>query len=197
VKLVLASANPGKLRELAALLAPLGHELRAQTHLGIASPPETGATFAENALLKARHAAAHARLPALADDSGIEVDALDGRPGVYSARYAGEGATDFENLSKVLAELRGVPTAQRTARYRCVIAFVRDANDGEPLLAVGCWEGTILEEPLGSGGFGYDSIFLPRGWDRSAAQLEPPEKNAVSHRALAMHRLAALLSCSL
>jgi XTP/dITP diphosphohydrolase len=195
VKLVMASANAGKLRELAALLAPLGHELCAQTQLGIESPPETGATFTENALIKARHAAARAGMPALADDSGIEVDALGGRPGVYSARYAGETASDLQNLRKMLFELRGVPAAARTARYRCVIAFVREPDDAAPLLAVGSWEGRILEEPLGSGGFGYDPIFLPSGLDRSAAQLAPAEKNAVSHRAQAMHRLAALLSC--
>lgn len=191
MKLVLASGNPGKLRELDALLGPHGFELVAQSALGIESPPETGATFEENALLKARHAARHSGLAALADDSGIEVDALGGRPGVHSARYAGEGATDQENLEKLLHELRGVPAERRTARYRCVIVLVRHAQDSAPIIARGTWEGRILEAPRGSGGFGYDPIFLPEGLDRTAAELSPAEKNAISHRGLA---LAALLT---
>ena len=193
MKAVLASDNPGKLRELSALLAPLGFELVTQGSLGIASAEETGTTFEANALLKARHAARRSGLPALADDSGIEVDALDGRPGVYSARYAGLKATDAANLERLLQELTGVPTARRTARYRCVLAWVRAADDPAPLLAAGAWEGQVLEAPRGSGGFGYDPVFLPEGSALSAAEMPPAAKNAISHRAQAMQALVALL----
>jgi XTP/dITP diphosphohydrolase len=186
-----ASANPGKLRELAALLAPRGWELLPQRQIGIEPAPETGSTFEENALLKARHAARAGRLPALADDSGIEVDALGGRPGVWSARYAGEHATDQENLAKMLESLRGVPLQRRTARYRCVIAYVRSSTDSRPLVAEGRWEGSIATAPRGTHGFGYDPIFVPQGGQRTAAELEPVQKDAVSHRARA---LASLLS---
>jgi XTP/dITP diphosphohydrolase len=189
VRVVLASSNKGKLRELAALLAPLGYEVITQSSLGIDTPPETGDTFAANALLKARHAAAESNLPALADDSGIEVDALGGRPGIYSARYAGEGASDEDNLVKMLGEMQGVPTPKRAARYQCVIAFVRTANDPDPILAQGTWEGTLLSEPRGLGGFGYDPIFIPSGFDRTAAELDPGEKNSLSHRGQALRAL--------
>ena len=188
---VLATGNPGKQRELAALLGPLGFRLVLQTELGIASAEETGTTFTENALLKARHAARHAQLPALADDSGIEVDALHGRPGVWSARYAGPDASDAANNAKLLDELRGVPAARRTARYHCVIAFVASADDPAPLLAEGVWEGRIGEAPRGEGGFGYDPLFWPQGLNVTAAELPAAEKNAMSHRGTA---LAALLS---
>src|SRR5579871_1808944 len=167
MRVVLASSNAGKLRELVPLLAPLGFELVAQNSLGIDTPPETGSTFVENALLKARYAASRSGMPALADDSGIEVDALSGRPGVYSARYAGEHASDQDNLQKMLDELRSVPEAKRTARYRCVIAFVRNGEDASPVIAEGAWEGRIGTEPKGSGGFGYDPIFVPEGFDRT------------------------------
>ena len=193
MKLVLASGNVGKLRELAALLEPLGHELLAQSELGIESPPETGSTFEENALLKARYASRVAQLPALADDSGIEVDALDGRPGVYSARYAGEAASDAANLQKMLRELEGVPAEKRTARYRCVIALILEPDAAHPSIAAGSWEGRILDAPRGTGGFGYDPIFLPVGLERTVAQLPPEEKNALSHRAKALRELASLL----
>jgi XTP/dITP diphosphohydrolase len=193
VRVVLASSNSGKLRELASLLAPFNFQLVSQTALGIETPPETGATFAENALLKARHAAREAKLPALADDSGIEVDALGGRPGIYSARYAGEGASDSDNLSKMLREMRDVPFPLRSARYQCVIAFVSTPDDPAPILASGTWEGTLIESPRGLGGFGYDPIFVPAGQERTAAQLEPGEKNAVSHRGQALRVLVDLL----
>jgi len=193
VKAVLASSNAGKLRELAEILQPFGYELVAQSSLGIDTPPENGTTFSENALLKARHASRLSGLPALADDSGIEVDALDGRPGIYSARYAGEQATDAANLQKMLDELRGVPEPQRTARYQCVIAFVSSFDDPSPLLAQGTWEGHVLTEPRGSGGFGYDPIFRPAGLDVTAAELAPQEKNARSHRGKALRALAGLL----
>ncbi len=193
MRVVLASANEGKLRELEALLGPVGWQLVPQRQLGVESVCETGATFVENALLKARHAARTTELPALADDSGIEVDALGGRPGVWSARYAGEHATDRENLEKLLAELQGVPPERRTARYRCVIAYVGTAADPRPIVADGCWEGTIINAPRGHGGFGYDPIFLPAHGDRTAAELGAEEKDAVSHRAQALSSLRSQL----
>ena len=190
MKIVLASGNPGKLRELAELLAPHGLRVLPQSAFGLETPPETGTTFRENALLKARHVSRLTGLPALADDSGIEVDALQGRPGVYSARYAGEGASDAENLQKLLAELQSVPEDARTARYRCVMALVRGAQDPEPLLAEGTWAGRILRVPRGTGGFGYDPVFLPEGLERTAAELAPAHKNALSHRGQALRALA-------
>ena len=193
-RVVLASANPGKLRELAALLAPAGVELVPQSTLGIESAEETGSTFRENALLKARHAARAARLPALADDSGIEVDALGGRPGVRSARYAGDGASDAANLALLLQELAGVPAQRRTARYQCVVAWVESADDPAPLLGTGTWEGRIAPTPRGSGGFGYDPAFIPAGDTRTAAELPAQEKNLVSHRAQALRALVAALA---
>ena len=189
-RVVLATGNAGKQRELAALLAPQGFELILQTALGIEPVEETGHTFQANALLKARHASQAAGLPALADDSGLEVDALGGQPGVWSARYAGPEASDGDNNAKLLAELSGVPPPARSARYRCVIAFVRQADDAEPVLAEGIWEGFIAAEARGSGGFGYDPLFLPGGQQISAAEMPIALKNAVSHRGLA---LAALL----
>ena len=190
---VLASANPGKLRELAALLAPFSLELISQGALGIEPVPETGTTFLENALLKARHAARVGRIAALADDSGIEVDALGGRPGVWSARFAGEGASDAANLARLMAELEGVPEQERGARYQCVIAWVRDADDAAPLITRGTWEGRIALTPRGTGGFGYDPVFLPAGDSRTAAELPAEEKNAVSHRGQALRALVAAL----
>lgn len=192
-RVVLASGNAGKLRELQTLLAPLSFQLVAQGELGIHPAAETGATFTENALLKARHAARHARLPALADDSGLEVDALGGRPGVWSARFAGEGASDQENLRLLLAELEGVPEGYRQARYQCVIVWVRSVGDQTPLVARGTWEGRIAPAPHGNGGFGYDPVFLPEGTGRTAAELTRAEKNAVSHRARALSAIVAML----
>jgi XTP/dITP diphosphohydrolase len=190
---VLASGNPGKLRELTALLAPLSLSLIPQAELGIAAAPETGETFLANALGKARHAAARARLPALADDSGLEVDALGGRPGVKSARYAHPGASDTENLERLLEELAAVPSTERRARYQCVIVLVRGAVDPQPLIARGSWAGHIATSPRGLGGFGYDPVFVPEGSERTAAELDPAEKNAVSHRARATRELVAML----
>lgn len=200
MRVVLASANEGKLRELSALLAPFGWELVPQRRLGVASPPETGSTFAENALLKARHAARVAHSPALADDSGLEVDALAGAPGVRSARYAGEHVTDRANLDKLLAAMTDVAPDRRTARYRCVIAYVASAADPRPILAEGSWEGRIAMAPRGSGGFGYDPVFIPgesglsQDGDRTAAQLELAEKAAVSHRARALEAFRSQLA---
>ena len=197
MKLVLATANPGKQREFAALLAARGFELVLQSELGIASPAETGQSFEENALLKARHAAAHGRLPALADDSGLEVDALDGRPGVWSARFAGPEASDEQNNAALLAALAGIPPERRTARYRCVLALVRNADDPRPLIAQGSWEGRIGLDPAGSGGFGYDPYFIPAGHDCTAAELNAAHKNALSHRGAALRDLVARLDTCL
>ena len=191
-RIVLASSNPGKLRELASLLRPLDLELVSQGSLGVRAPEETGTTFLANALLKARHAARGTGLPALADDSGLEVDALGGRPGVWSARFA--GASDEENLRRLLEELEDVPDAARQARYQCVIACVHAADDPAPLIASGTWEGRIAREPRGSGGFGYDPVFVPVGQTLTAAQLPAGQKNAVSHRAQALHALVASLA---
>ena len=190
---VLASANPGKLREFAALLAPFAVQLVPQAQLGIRPAAEAGTTFLENALIKARHAAHHAHLPALADDSGIEVEALGGRPGVWSARFAGEAASDEDNLRHLLAELHDVPDEFRQARYQCVIVFLRSAQDPAPLIARGTWQGSIAHTPRGQGGFGYDPVFVPAGERRSAAQLSSAEKNAVSHRGQALRALVAML----
>ncbi len=192
-RVVLATGNTGKVREIAALLAPLAIEIIPQTALGIASVEETGSTFEANALLKARFAAGAAGLPALADDSGIEVDALEGRPGVWSARYAGPDATDADNNALLLQELAAVPPARRTARYRCVMAYVRHADDPAPLIARGSWEGTIGTAPVGEGGFGYDPLFIPAGLDITAAQMTAADKNAVSHRGAALAELVRLL----
>jgi XTP/dITP diphosphohydrolase len=191
-RVVLATGNAGKLRELRALLADLGIEVVAQAELGVESADETGETFEANALLKARHAARATGLPAIADDSGLEVDALGGRPGVRSARYAGERAGDADNNAKLLAELAAVPEP-RTARYRCVIAFVAHADDPAPVLAAGSWEGAIARAPRGDGGFGYDPLFLVGVGHLTAAELVPDEKNRVSHRAQALRALVARL----
>jgi XTP/dITP diphosphohydrolase len=193
MKIVLASANPGKQREFAALLAAHGIELLLQSALGIDSIEESGNTFVENALLKARHAALRSALPALADDSGLEVDALDGAPGVRSARFAGERASDADNNALLLSRLAGVPAALRGARYRCVLALVRNASDAAPLLAEGAWEGRIAQAPAGSGGFGYDPLFLPADRPGTAAQLAPEAKNAISHRGRALQALLKAL----
>jgi XTP/dITP diphosphohydrolase len=192
-KVVLASANRGKQREFAALLGGDGLELLLQDSLGIASAAETGASFEANALLKARHAARLSRLPALADDSGLEVDVLDGRPGVYSARYAGESAADADNNAKLLGELSGVATADRRARYRCVLVLLRHESDPSPLLATGVWEGSIALEPAGNLGFGYDPLFIPEGFSQHAAELPTDLKNRLSHRAKAAAELLRLM----
>jgi XTP/dITP diphosphohydrolase len=192
-RVVLASGNPGKLREFSELLAGRGFELARQSDFGIEAPPETGTTFLENALIKARNAARHSGLSAIADDSGIEVDALDGVPGIHSARYAGEGATDAANLEKLLRALEGVPDVRRGARYRCVVVFVRDADDAKPLVGEGTWEGWITAAPRGLGGFGYDPAFVPAGETRTAAEMSAAEKHRVSHRGQAMRAFLAQL----
>ena len=190
-RLVLASGNEGKLREFRRLLAPLGIEVLAQSELGIAEADEPHATFVENALAKARHASAAAQLPALADDSGLCVDALGGAPGVQSARYAGEPRSDARNNAKLIAALEGV--ADRRAHYACVLALVRHAGDPEPIIAQGDWHGTIVDAPRGTGGFGYDPHFLDPATGLTGAELPLARKNALSHRGKAMRALMARL----
>ena len=189
-RVVLATGNPGKLREMRAILA--GHDLEvvAQADLGISSPVEDGDSFVANALLKACHASAIAGLPAIADDSGIEVDALGGRPGIHTARYAGPEADERANNAKLLMELAGVPRAKRTARYRCAMVFLREAGDPAPVIAETAWDGRIGLERRGTGGFGYDPLFIVEGGSITAAELSPEEKNRVSHRGRALALLA-------
>ena len=185
-RVVLASSNAGKLREFSELLAGQGFSLSRQSDFGIEPPPETGDTFLANALIKARNAARIAGLPAIADDSGIEVDALGGAPGVHSARYAGEDASDEANLEKMLRALAGRPDAERGARYRCVIVYVAHADDAQPLIGEGSWEGRIIDGRRGDGGFGYDPSFVPVGDTRTVAEMPQQEKNLKSHRAMAL-----------
>ena len=191
-RLVLATGNPGKAREIAALLAPAGCTIVSQAEFGLESAEETGATFIENAILKARHAAAGSGLPAIADDSGLVVDALGGEPGIRSARYAGDGG-DAANVRRLLAALDGVPPDGRGARFVCVAVMLQHAADPLPVVCEGRWEGTIAPAPRGEGGFGYDPVFVPRGETRSAAELEPEVKNRLSHRGRAFAQLLALL----
>jgi XTP/dITP diphosphohydrolase len=193
-RLIVATGNPGKLREFRALLVGLPFALESLADIGAEPPPETGATFLANATLKARHAAAAAgpsgiAAAAIADDSGLEVDALGGAPGIFSARYAGPGASDAENNAKLAAALAGVPMPERSARYRCVLVFVRGAADPQPLVAEAVWEGYILDAPRGSGGFGYDPYFWLPDLGLSAAELDPARKNRLSHRGRAMQLL--------
>jgi XTP/dITP diphosphohydrolase len=194
MRLVLATANRGKQREFQALLAPYGYEIVLQSALGIAAVEETGSSFLENALLKAHHAASLANAAALADDSGLEVDALGGRPGVYSARYAGAQADDADNLALLLRELENVAHAHRGARYRCAIVLLRPAQDPQALVAQGEWAGHIATAPRGTGGFGYDSVFVPQeSAGLTAAELPATTKNALSHRGRALAELLAQL----
>ena len=192
-EIVLATGNAGKVRELQALLGP-EWRVRSQAEFGIEPVEETGDTFLANALLKARHAAGLTGLPALADDSGLEVDALGGEPGVRSARYAGPAATDDANNRKLLAALEGVPEAGRSARFRCVLVWVDGSGVEAPLVAEGAWEGRILAATRGTGGFGYDPLFLDVASGLSAAELAPEAKNARSHRGRALARLRSLLA---
>lgn len=188
-KIVLASGNAGKVREINKLFAGYGIEVVPQSEFNVLEVPETGTTFVENAIIKARHAAKCTGLPAISDDSGIEVDALNARPGVYSARYAGEGASDLDNNNKMLGELKGIADAKRTARYWCVLVFMRHENDPVPIITQASWEGRILEAPRGDGGFGYDPIFYVPTHDCSSGELALEEKNKISHRALALQAM--------
>lgn len=188
-RIVLATGNAGKLREFSVLLGELGIEFVRQSELGVGEAAETGLTFVENALIKARHAAQVTGLPAMADDSGLLVDTLQGAPGLYSARYAGVEKDDAANNAKLLAELKGVPDTQRTAHYYCCIVYLRHAADPQPVIADGVWEGHILHQPRGTGGFGYDPLFYLPAYGCTAAELPQEEKNRISHRALALRRL--------
>ncbi len=189
--IVLASGNPGKKAEIEQLLAPLGTRVVTQVELGITEAAEPYGSFLENALAKARHACFAARLPALADDSGICVDALGGAPGVQSARYAGEPRSDLRNNEKLLAEMSA--RGDRSAHYECVLVLMRGPDDAQPLVASAQWHGSIARLPRGSGGFGYDPLFLPHGMAQSAAELAPEEKNRISHRGQALAKLHELL----
>jgi XTP/dITP diphosphohydrolase len=191
-RVVLASGNAGKAREIGALLAPAGIEIVSQADFGIEPAEETGRTFIENALLKARHAAAQSGLPAIADDSGLVVDALGGAPGIHSARYAGDGG-DAANNAKLLEALRGVPDAGRGARFVCVAVYLRHAADPLPIVCEGRWEGTLVSAPRGAGGFGYDPLFVPAGEQRTSAELPAAQKNAASHRGRAFRELLSRL----
>jgi XTP/dITP diphosphohydrolase len=191
-RIVLASGNAGKLREITTILGNLDVEVVAQSEFGVTEADETGTTFVENALIKARHAALMTGLPAIADDSGLAVDALDGRPGVYSARYAGTNATDDENIDKLLEELANVPDAERTASFHCYACYV-SPDDSTSLIAEGRWEGRILRERRGEAGFGYDPVFYDPECGRTAAELGAELKNARSHRGKALAALAAMM----
>ena len=193
MKLVLASGNAGKLAELGELLGGPGFDLHAQSEFGVADVEETGLTFVENALLKARNAARATGLPALGDDSGLCVDALDGAPGLYSARYGGGHGDAARNIARLLRELDDVPDARRGARFHCVLVLLRSADDPQPLIAEGSWAGRILQAPRGSGGFGYDPVFLDPLHGASAAELDPALKNRISHRGRALAELHARL----
>ena len=190
-RVVLATGNAGKLAEMRAILASHDLEVIAQSVYGISPPVEDGADYIANALIKARHAAAQAGLPAIADDSGLEVDALGGRPGLHSARYASPAASARDNNGLLLAELAGIPEGERAARYRCAMVFVRDAADPLPVITEAAWDGRIGLEPRGLGGFGFDPLFVVDGDNRTAAEMPAEEKNRVSHRGQALMALAA------
>ncbi len=193
-QVVLASNNPGKLKEITRILADTDITLVAQAELNIPEVEETGKSFVENALIKARHASIISGLPAIADDSGIEVDILNGEPGIYSARYAGQGATDEENLQLLIDNIIKSGMDKPVARYQCVIVYLRHGNDPMPLIAEGTWEGYLVTEPVGENGFGYDPVFYVPDYQCTSAQLDPDEKNRISHRGLALNKLAEKLS---
>jgi len=193
-RLVLATGNAGKLREMRAILAPWQVDVRPQSEFTGGAADETGLSFVENAILKARFAAGAAGLPAIADDSGLEVDALDGAPGIRSARYAGPGADDASNNARLLAELDTVPDAGRGARYRCAMVYLRGPLDASPVICQASWEGRIARLPRGSGGFGYDPLFLVGEGQTTAAELGPERKNRESHRGQALRALVAALT---
>jgi XTP/dITP diphosphohydrolase len=190
--IVLASSNLGKIREIQAILQ--NDNILPQSQFNVVEPAETGSTFVENAIIKARNASAHCGLPAIADDSGLVVDALNGAPGVISARYAGDGASDQANLDKVLWAMQDVPPEQRTARFICVMVYLKHAHDPTPVIAQGIWEGWILRQPVGENGFGYDPIFWVDTHQCSSAQLAPDIKNSLSHRGQALQKLRLALT---
>ncbi len=188
-KLVLASSNPGKLRELSALLKDSDYQIIPQADFNVPEVAETGTTFVENAIIKARHAAQYTDCPAVADDSGIVVDALNGEPGVYSARFAGNNASDDANNALLVEKLRSIPEAKRSARYQAVIVYMRNAADPSPIICEGSWEGRIVLEAKGSGGFGYDPYFYLPEYGCTSAELSADEKNRISHRGQALRLL--------
>ena len=192
-RIVLATGNKGKVREFAELLAPYDFEVMPQSDFAVPEADETGLTFVENAIIKARHAASHTGLPAIADDSGIEVDHLNGAPGIYSARYAGDGGSAANNR-KLLEALQGVPETQRSARFQCLLVYLRHADDPTPIICQGTWEGHILTAERGEAGFGYDPLFAVAGEGCSAAELDAATKNAISHRGQALRCLLAALN---
>ena len=192
-RIVLASGNPGKLRECQSLFAKSPWQILPQSAFGINDAEETGLTFVENALIKARQATSLTGLPAIADDSGLEVHALNNRPGIYSARYAGTGASDKDNIDKLLQQLEGVPMDQRKARFRCVIVYLASETDPVPVICEGCWEGQIAKSATGQDGFGYDPVFYIPALHRNAAELPVKQKNRWSHRARALRKLRARL----
>lgn len=192
-RVVLASNNKGKVREFGQLLADFHMEIAPQSQFQVSEVEETGLTFVENAILKARNAAARAGLPAIADDSGIEVDALHGAPGIRSARFAGPGASDQANLDKLLADLEEVPEEQRSARFQCLVVYLDHAEDPTPIICQGTWEGRITREPRGENGFGYDPVFFVPDHGCTAAELPAQSKNAISHRGQALRKLVAAL----
>ncbi len=192
-RIVLATGNAGKLAELQAMLAPMGIEVLAQSEFNVPEAEETGLSFVENALIKARNAAIHTGLPAIADDSGLEVAALDGAPGIYSARYAGPSATDDENNQELLTNLAGLSAGERLARFVCTVVFLRHPQDPTPIICEGFWEGRILDAPRGSGGFGYDPLFLIPERNQTSAELPREVKNEISHRGRAMRLLKSRL----
>jgi XTP/dITP diphosphohydrolase len=191
--IVLASNNAGKVREINALLAIEEIHVIPQNALGVPEAEETGLSFVENAILKARNAAAHSGLAAIADDSGIEVDALAGGPGIYSARYAGPAASDLDNLNKLIEVVKEVPPEQRTARFQCLMVYLRHAEDPTPVICQGTWEGLLLDKPRGENGFGYDPIFFVPSEGCTSAELDPETKNRLSHRGQALTKLVRFL----
>lgn len=192
-QIILASGNKGKLREFNQVLGNLGVEVLPQSAFDVPDAEETGLSFVENAILKARHACQLTGLPSLADDSGLEVDALKGAPGIYSARFAGTGATDSDNNAKLLQLLEGISPEARSARFRCILVFMRHAEDPTPLICQGTWEGQILPQPQGDNGFGYDPLFLVPGLDIASAQLPAEQKNRLSHRGQAVQQLIKMI----
>jgi len=193
-RIVLASNNAGKVREINQILVSQAIQVVPQREFDIPDADETGLTFVENAIIKARQAARLSGLPAIADDSGIEVDALKGAPGIYSARYAGPGCSDQDNNRKLLEQLEGVPEAERSARFQCLMVYMRHAEDPTPIICQGTWEGVILTEPRGDNGFGYDPLFWVPDHDCSSAELSAEEKNRLSHRGQALRKMLEALS---
>lgn len=192
-QLVLATGNQGKVKEMADLLSAFGFDVKAQSEFNVSDVAETGTTFIENAIIKARHAAKETGLPAIADDSGLEVDALNGQPGIYSARYSGSDATDQKNIDKLLEAMKDVPEAQRTARFHCVLVLMKHENDPTPLVCHGKWEGKILTEQKGENGFGYDPVFFVPEENCASAELDSARKKVLSHRGKALKALFTAL----